>query len=117
MEAVAVAKELTPWPGNHENRPTPKKTHAAHRLVLFKIRPPLSQIEGVPALRVIRSQATSPVEPAVVAVLAQAGQAAHSELTWTRAPKQHPTLREHVEGGSAWTGKAPVEYRECRADR
>ncbi len=94
-----------------------KKTDASLRLVLFEMRPPLRQIEGVPALLVILSQATSPIEPAALAVLAQAGQAAHSELTWTRAPKQHPTLREHVEGGSAWTGKAPVEYRECRADR
>lgn len=55
--------------------------------MLLGMEPPLRQIEGILALLTILGQATEPVEPAALAVLARAGQSAHDELSlqWHQA--------------------------------
>lgn len=61
--------------------PDTDKIDAHLRSVLFEMEPPLRHIEGVLALLTILGQATEPVEPAALAVLARSGQSAHDELS------------------------------------
>ena len=67
--------------------PDTGKIDACLRSVLFEMEPPLRQIKGTLTLLAILSQATEPVDPAALAVLAQAGQSAHEELSlqWHQA--------------------------------
>ena len=61
--------------------PDTGKIDAPLQSMLFEMEPPLRQIEGILALLTILGQATEPVEPAALAVLARAGQSAHEELS------------------------------------
>ena len=57
------------------------KIDAPLQSILFGMEPPLRQIEGILALLTILGQATEPVEPIALAVLARSGQSAHDELS------------------------------------
>ena len=61
--------------------PDTGKINAPLQSMLFGMEPPLRQIEGILALLTILGQATEPVEPAALAVLARSGQSAHDELS------------------------------------
>lgn len=56
------------------------ETDATPRSRLLEMETPLRQIEGVVALLVILSQATEPIEPPALAVLAAVGQSGHEQL-------------------------------------
>lgn len=74
-------------PGPPSPRPTRREAPRDVRAALLDMEPELRQIEGVVNLLVVLSEASEPIEPAALAVVARAGQLAHDGLSrhWRRS--------------------------------
>jgi hypothetical protein len=84
-QAVVGEKEYA-MPGTPSRRTRLGKAQRDVSAALLDMESDLRQIEGMIALLVILSEASEPIEPAALAVVARAGQAAHDGLShqWRR---------------------------------